>query len=106
MNERGSGFGAFLFGVGVGAVLGYLFAPEGGVTRAKLSRKIRGLRDLAAGTAQEFGELVETGDEDRAPPSARAALEHRLTEEKTKRRRRGALPAAQEGEGEGDEPVA
>jgi len=91
MSERGSGFGAFLFGVGIGAVLGYLFAPEGEVTRTKLSRKLRGV-----------GELVETAREDQAAPSARAALEHRLTEEKVKRRRRGALPAAQEE----DEPVA
>ena len=102
MSERGSALGSFLFGVGVGAVLGYLFAPEGEVTRAKLSRKLRGLRDLAADTAQEFGELVEAGGEDQEPPSARVALERRLTEEKAKRRRRGALPAAQEG----DEPVA
>jgi len=102
VSERGSGFGAFLFGVGIGAVLGYLFAPEGEVTRTKLSRKLRGLRDLATGTAEEFGDLVETAGEDQAAPSARAALEHRLREEKVKRRRRGALPAAQEE----DEPVA
>ena len=31
MSERGSsGFGAFLFGIALGAVAGFLFAPEGG----------------------------------------------------------------------------
>ncbi len=49
MSERGAGFGPFLLGLGLGAVLGFLFAPEPGeASRTKLSRKLRGLRDLAA----------------------------------------------------------
>jgi len=64
VSERGSGFGSFLLGLGIGAVLGFLFAPEPGVaTRGKLQRKLRGLRDLAAEKAGELGQLLEADDE-------------------------------------------
>ena len=64
MSERGSGFGTFLLGVGVGAVLGFLFAPEPGMaSRTKLSRKLRDLRDLATEKAGELGELMDAADE-------------------------------------------
>ena len=100
MSERGAGFGPFLLGLGVGAVLGFLFAPEPGeASRTKLSRKLRGLRDLAAEKAGELGELLDAGDEEEEePPTARVAIERRLTE--AKRRRRGARTE------EEDEPVA
>jgi gas vesicle protein len=103
MSERGAGFGAFLLGVGVGAVLGFLFAPEpGDESRTKLSRKLRGLRDLAAAKAGELGGLLDAADEEEdEAPTARVAIERRLTE--AKRRRRGAKGAAPEEE---DEPVA
>ena len=100
MSERGAAFGPFLLGLGVGAVLGFLFAPEPGeASRTKLSRKLRGLRDLAAEKAGElFDAEVEEEDE---VPSARVAVERRLIE--AKQRRRGAKgPRA----GEEDEPVA
>jgi len=101
MSERGAGFGPFLLGLGLGAVLGFLFAPEPGeASRTKLSRKLRGLRDLAAEKAGELGELLDTGEDDEAP-TARVAIERRLTE--AKRRRRGAKGASVEEE---DEPVA
>jgi len=99
MSERG-GFGSFLLGLGVGAVLGFLFAPEpGDASRTKLSRKLRELRDLAS---EKAGELLDTaeGEEDEAP-TARVAIERRLTE--AKRRRRGAKDASREEE---DEPLA
>jgi gas vesicle protein len=103
MSERGAGFGPFLLGLGVGAVLGFLFAPEAGdASRTKLSRKLRGLRDLAAEKAGELGELLDTAeDEEDEAPSARVAIERRLTE--AKRRRRGAKDASREEE---DEPLA
>ncbi|MGH7607449.1 MAG: YtxH domain-containing protein, partial [Gemmatimonadales bacterium] len=45
--ERG-GFGSFLFGIAIGAVVGFFFAPEAGEgTRRKLSKQLRNLRDLA-----------------------------------------------------------
>ena len=100
MSERGAGFGPFLLGLGLGAVLGFLFAPEPGeASRTKLSRKLRGLRDLAAEKAGELGELLDTDDEE-DEPTARVAIERRLTE--AKRRRRGAKGAGLEE----DEPVA
>jgi len=97
MSERG-GFGSFLLGLGVGAVLGFLFAPElSDASRTKLSRKLRDLRDLAA---EKAGELLDTDDEE-DEPSARVAIERRLTE--AKRRRRGAKGASREEE---EEPLA
>jgi len=100
VSERGAGFGPFLLGLGLGAVLGFLFAPEPGeASRTKLSRKLRGLRDLAAEKAGELGELLDTDDEE-DEPTARVAIERRLTE--AKRRRRGAKGAGLEE----DEPVA
>jgi hypothetical protein len=133
MSERGAGFGSFLLGLGIGAVLGFLFAPEpGDATRIKLTRKLRGLRDLAAEKAGELGQLLEAGAEsDRAEreeepdgegegdhadldePPAREAVARRLTDAKRRRRgartdpeRRTALPRAAERGEEEDEPVA
>ncbi len=92
MSERGSGMGSFLLGLGIGAALGFLFAPEaGGATRGKVTRRLRGLRDLAAEKAGEWGQLLEAAedqDEDELP--ARELLERRLGD--AKRRRRGATP--------------
>ena len=110
--EGGSGFGAFLLGMSVGAVLGFLFAPEpGGVARGRLSRKLRGLRDFAADKAGELGVIVgdaaEAGGDE--APTARAALERRLAEAKHKRRAgksSTALPRPAPGDDEEDEPVA
>ena len=100
MSERGAAFGPFLLGLGLGAVLGFLFAPEPGeASRTKLSHKLRGLRDLAA---EKAGELLETADdEEEETPTARVAIERRLTE--AKNRRRGAKGARLEEE---DEPGA
>jgi gas vesicle protein len=103
MSERESGFGSFLLGLGLGAVLGFLFAPEpGDATRSKLTRKLRGLRDLAAEKAGELGQLIEAGEaEDEADePPAREAVERRLAD--AKRRRRGGSVRVDEE----DEPVA
>ncbi len=116
MNDRGggSGFGSFLLGLGIGAVLGFLFAPEPGeASRTKLTRKLRGLRDLAAEKAGELGQLLEAeAEEVEEEPPPREALERRLTD--AKRRRRGgapgpkgpALPRPMDGGEEEDEPLA
>ena len=68
MSERGSGFGAFLLGVAVGAVVGFLFAPETGEdTRRKLSKRLRNLRDAAGERVDEVRGLLEAEvDEDDA----------------------------------------
>ena len=108
----GSAFGPFLLGVSLGAVLGFLFAPEPGeVARGRLSRRLRGLRDLAAEKAGEIGDLLQRVDEaeEEPPATPRAALERRLGD--AKRRRRGSRSGSRGGAAlqrpdEGDEPVA
>jgi gas vesicle protein len=103
VSEQSTGFGPFLFGVVIGAALGFLFAPEAGAaSRTKLARRVR---ELAAEKIDELGELVasdEEGDrEGEGAPTARAALARRLTD--AKRRRRGGRAGGVEEE---DEPVA
>lgn len=111
MNERGSGVGSFLLGLGVGAVLGFLLAPEmTDATRAKLTRRLRGWRDLAAEKAGELGDLLVATDEDEdeeEEAAPRAALETKLSEAKRRRRGKGTarLPPGADVEGE-DKPVA
>jgi hypothetical protein len=112
--REGSAFGPFLLGLSLGAVLGFLFAPEpGGVARGKLGRRLRSLRDLAAEKAGEIGDLlhtVEDDDEEKEPPATtRASLERRLGDAKRRRRGRGGASgrgAALPRPDEGDEPVA
>lgn len=122
MSERGSGFGAFLLGVAVGAVVGFLFAPETGEdTRRKLSKRLRNLRDAAGERVGEVRGLLEAevdevdeddeddegdegdgdeeGEEDEG--STRERLKRRL--EAARRRRRRGSPAEVEEE---DDPLA
>jgi gas vesicle protein len=70
MSEREPGIGAFVLGIGVGVVLGILFAPAGGeAVRAKLAGRLRGLRELAADKAGELGALMlEAATEGDRPP--------------------------------------
>ncbi|HXL07270.1 MAG TPA: YtxH domain-containing protein [Gemmatimonadales bacterium] len=102
MSEQSTGFGPFLFGVVIGAALGFLFAPEAGAaSRTKLARRVR---ELAAEKLDELGELARSEDADEEheeAPTPRAALARRLTDAKRRRRvaRRGGVE-------EEDEPVA
>ena len=112
MSERGSGFGAFLLGIAVGAVVGFLFAPEAGDdTRRKLSKRLRNLRDAAEEKVDEVrglleaeaeGEDEEGEEEEEEEVSTRERLERRL-EDARRRRRRGKRAAQVEEE---DEPLA
>ena len=114
MSERGGAFGPFLLGIAIGAALGALFAPDSGeVTRGKLRKKVRGLRDFAEEKAEELTSLVagDEGtageeeaepDEEAEPRSARDQLEQRLADA---RRRRRQTKRARNPEEE-DEPVA
>src|SRR5438093_4981444 len=66
MSERGGGFGAFLLGIVLGAVAGFVFAPtEGGEsTRSKVTKGLRNLKELAEEKVDEVrGLLEEAGDE-------------------------------------------
>src|SRR5947207_14401693 len=55
MSERSGGFGAFLLGIVLGAVAGFVFAPtEGGeTTRRKVSKGLRNLKELAEDKVDE-----------------------------------------------------
>jgi gas vesicle protein len=118
MSDRGSGFGSFLLGIAVGAVVGFLFAPEAGDdTRRKLSKRLRNLRDAAgekvdevrgllesAGDEEEDGRVDEDGDEDdEEAVSTRERLRRRLDAARRRRRRGREAPAQVEEE---DEPRA
>ena len=110
MSERGSGFGSFLLGIAVGAVVGFLFAPEAGDdTRRKLSKRLRNLRDVAEEKVDEVRGLLEAdeegeeGDEEDEEVSTRQRLERRLDAARRRRRRGREAPAQVEDE---DEPLA
>jgi len=110
MSERGSGFGSFLLGIAVGAVVGFLFAPEAGDdTRRKLSKRLRNLRDVAEEKVDEVRGLLEAdeegdeGDEEDEEVSTRQRLERRLDAARRRRRRGREAPAQVEEE---DEPLA
>src|SRR5882672_2295342 len=111
----GSGFGAFLLGIAVGAVVGFLFAPEAGDdTRRKLSKRLRNLRDIAEekvddvrglleAEAEAEGKEEEEEGEAEENGSTRERLQRRL-ESARRRRRRGA--GARAHVEEEDEPLA
>src|SRR5256885_16683985 len=64
--RRGGGFGSFLFGIVLGAVAGFIFAPtEGGEnTRRKVTKGLRNLKELAEDKVDEVrGLLKEAEDE-------------------------------------------
>jgi gas vesicle protein len=121
MSERGGGFGAFLFGIVLGAVAGFVFAPtEGGEsTRRKVTKGLRNLKELAEekvdevrGLLQEAEEEGEEADEteeddDEEPEIAtREQLRRRL--EAARRRRARARPTVTPPPSaeEEDEPLA
>jgi len=108
--EGGSGFAAFLLGIAVGAVVGFLFAPEAGDdTRRKLSKRLRNLRDVAEEKVDEVrgmlaeGDEEEKGEEEEEEGSTRERLRRRLDAARRRRRRGEEAPAQVEEE---DEPRA
>ena len=115
MSDRGSGFGTFLLGIAVGAVVGFLFAPEAGDdTRRKLSKRLRNLRDVAEEKVDEVRGLLEAepeaegggeddGEDEEEELSTRERLRRRLDAARRRRRRGEEAPARMEEE---DEPLA
>ena len=113
MSERGggSGFGSFLLGIAVGAVVGFLFAPEAGDdTRRKLSKRLRNLRDAAGEKVDEVRGMLESDeaddegeDDEEAEVSTREQLRRRLDAARRRRRRGEEAPAQMEEE---EEPLA
>src|ERR1700758_4311191 len=114
MSDRGTsggGFGAFLFGIVLGAIAGFVFAPtEGGeTTRKKVTKGLRNLKELAEEKVDEVRGLLKeaAADEDDASESedqeeeddeepeitTREQLRRRL-EAARRRRARAARPPA------------
>lgn len=118
MSERGGGgFGAFLFGIVLGAVAGFVFAPtaSGESTRRKVTKGLRNLKDLAEEKVDEVRGLLreaeeeaeaeeDEGDDEDAELSTREQLRRRLDAAR-RRRARAARPASPANEEE-DEPLA
>jgi gas vesicle protein len=118
MSERGGGFGAFLFGIVLGAVAGFVFAPTAGGenTRKKVTKGLRNLKELAEEKVDEVRGLLKEADEqaedqeegegedEEAELSTRDQLRRRLDAAR-RRRARSARPPAAASEEE-DEPLA
>ena len=111
----GGGFGAFLFGVVLGAVAGFVFAPteRGETTRRKVTKGLRNLKDLAEEKVDEVRGLLkeaedseeeEPADDDEPEIATREQLRRRL-EAARRRRAKAARPAPPAPEEE-DEPLA
>lgn len=93
MSDRsgGGGFGAFLFGIVLGAVAGFVFAPtEGGEnTRRKVTKGLRNLKELAEDKVDEVRGLLKEAEEDAEAeePDEDEAEEPELTTREQLRRR-------------------
>jgi len=122
MSDRsggGGGFGAFVFGIVLGAVAGFVFAPtEGGEsTRRKVTKGLRNLKELAEEKVDEVRGLLkeaeadaeseESEDEDEEEPevATREQLRRRL-EAARRRRARATRPPVPPASDEEDEPLA
>jgi gas vesicle protein len=114
MSERSSGFGAFLLGIVLGAVAGFVFAPteSGEHTRRKVTKGLRNLKELAEEKVDEVRGLLQEAEakadetdaaDDAEEPelTTREQLRRRL--EAARRRRARANPPAA---AEEDEPLA
>jgi len=124
MSERsggGGGFGAFLFGIVLGAVAGFVFAPtEGGEnTRRKMTKGLRNLKELAEEKVDEVrgllneaqeeaaeGDEAEEEHEEEEPEIATREQLRRRLEAARRRRARAARPPARAPDEEEDEPLA
>ncbi|HZE93374.1 MAG TPA: hypothetical protein VEZ49_01610 [Gemmatimonadales bacterium] len=118
MSERsGAGFGAFLFGIVLGAVAGFVFAPtEGGEsTRRKVTKGLRNLKELAEEKVDEVRGLLQEAEEDAEESeeeeeeepeiTTREQLRRRL-EAARRRRARASRPPVPPAAEEEDEPLA
>jgi gas vesicle protein len=107
MSDRGgSGFGAFLFGIVLGAVAGFMFAPteRGENARRKVTKGLRNLKELAEEKVDEVRGLLkeaeeeaedegaEESDDDEEPEIATREQLRRRLEAARRRRARAARP--------------
>ncbi|MGE5800700.1 MAG: hypothetical protein ACM358_00455 [Gemmatimonadota bacterium] len=118
MSDRGGGgFGAFLFGIVLGAVAGFVFAPteRGENARKKVTKGLRNLKELAEDKVEEVRGLLkeaeeeaeedEASEDEEAELSTREQLRRRLDAAR-RRRARPARPVPPASEEEEDEPLA
>jgi gas vesicle protein len=117
MSERGSGFGAFLLGIVLGAVAGFVFAPteSGESTRRKVTKGLRNLKELAEDKVDDVRGLLKEAeadaeasedDEDDEEPEITTREELRRRLEAARRRRARARPPVPPVSEEEDEPLA
>jgi gas vesicle protein len=115
MSERSGGFGAFLLGIVLGAVAGFVFAPtEGGEsTRRKVTKGLRNLKELAEDKVDEVRGLLKEAEEEADASEdeeeeqelgTREQLRRRL--DAARRRRARARPPVPPVSEEEDEPLA
>jgi len=108
MSERSGGFGAFLFGIVLGAVAGFVFAPteSGESTRRKVTKGLRNLKELAEDKVEDVRGLLQEAEEDADEPElgTREQLRRRL--DAARRRRARARPPVSPQSEEEDEPLA
>ena len=114
MSERSGGFGAFLFGIVLGAVAGFVFAPteSGENTRRKVTKGLHNLKELAEDKVDEVRGLLkeaedeadENEEEEEPELGTREQLRRRL--DAARRRRARARPPVSPGSEEEDEPLA
>lgn len=110
MSERsGGGFGAFLFGIVLGAAAGFLFAPEGGGnTRRRVTKGLRSLKALAEEKVGEVRGLLEEAEAEEDEEPEEEEEEEEEPEVATREQLRRRLQAARRRRKlvEEDEPLA
>jgi len=120
MSERSGGFGAFLLGIVLGAVAGFVFAPtEGGeTTRRKVSKGLRNLKELAEDKVDEVRGLLkeaeaeaeseegEADEDEEAEVTTREQLRRRLEAARRRRARAARPPVTPPAAEEEEEPLA
>lgn len=120
MSERSGGFGAFLFGIVLGAVAGFMFAPTetGETTRRKVTKGLRNLKELAEDKVDEVRGLLKEAEaeaeeseasdeeEDEEPEIATREQLRRRLEAARRRRARATRPPVHPASDEEDEPLA
>src|SRR3989442_7087281 len=100
MSERsgggGGGFGAFLFGVVLGAVAGFVFAPteRGETTRRKVTKGLRNLKDLAEEKVDEVRGLLKEAEEEAEDAEGEEPADDAEPEIATREQLRGRLEVA------------
>lgn len=107
MSERGSGVGPFIFGIAIGAALGYLFAPAPGAeSRRKLAGRLRDLKEFAGEEVDDLKSLVSESGEDVDDEPRDDHADDEDAREELQRRVAAARRRRRDRKKEEDEPVA